>query len=100
MVAVRISAYVGKDRKPEVTLPADAPIGLVQLVVTPLEIPDDDSQELRSRLIAAGVLVNPADMNIAEDIEYLTDDELEQLPPTPPGTPSALDLVNEDRGAY
>jgi hypothetical protein len=100
MVAVTVSVYVGEDRKLAITLPADAPMGLVQLVVTPLETSDDDSQDLRARLIAAGVLVNPVDMDIPEDIEYLSDEELEQLPPTPPGTRSSLDLVNEDRGAY
>jgi len=100
MVAVRLSAYVGEDRKLEVTLPADAPTGLVQLVVTPLETPEDDDQELRTRLIAAGVLVNPADMDIPEDIEYLTDEELDELGQLPPGAPTSEQLVDEDRGLY
>ena len=99
MVAVKLSVYVGEDRNLQVKLPEDAPTGMLQLVLTSIEMPADDDA-LRAQLIAADVLVNPADMDIPDDLDYFTDEELEQLDSLPPGTPTALDLINEDRGAY
>jgi hypothetical protein len=54
MVAVKLSVYVGEDRKLAVKLPEDAPIGMVQIEVTPMETADE-TDALWSQLLASGV---------------------------------------------
>ena len=101
MVAIRLSAMVGKDRRLVLDLPEEVPVGEIQLLITAGEtISVSDRDELRVRLQAAGLLVKPQDMGIPDDLEYVSDDELDELVELPPGTPSALDLINEDRGPY
>lgn len=94
MVAIRLSAMVGKDRRLIVDLPDDVPVGPVELVVQPLPVNQDPS--LRELLHAVGALANYDDLD--EDTEYVADDELEQLGTLPPGSPSALELIDDDRG--
>jgi hypothetical protein len=101
MVAIRLSAMVGKDRRLVIDLPEEVPVGEVQLLITAADTTSISEREaLRAHLQAAGLLVKPQNMGIPDDLEYVSDDELEALEPLPPGTPSALDLINEDRGPY
>jgi hypothetical protein len=94
MVAIRLSAMVSKDRRLIVDLPDDVPVGPVELIVQPL--PVNQAPSVRELLLAAGVLAHYDDLD--EDADYVADDELEQLGTLPPGSPSALELIDDDRG--
>lgn len=107
MVAVKLSVYVGEDRRVTIQLPDEVPVGSAELELTiQPETPVKDNaatserERLRAKLIAAGKLVNPDDMGIPDDIEYVSDEELDVIGKLPPGAPTSEELVNEDRGEW
>ena len=105
MDAIRLSAVVGEDRRLVIDLPEDTPLGPVDVVikphVTPEPLPVNPAREAaRAKLLAAGKLALPADMGIPDDLEYISDEELEELGHMAPGSRPSEDLVSEDRGEY
>jgi hypothetical protein len=100
MVAIRLSAMVGKDRRLVVDLPEDTPIGPVELVITPAVEPSNlERDQLRGLLQAAGLLLNTAtyDWDVDELIN-VADDDWDEPVELPPGSPSSEELIDEDRG--
>lgn len=99
MVAIRVSAVIGEDRQLVVQLPEDTPVGAVELEIHLLNSPvHEEREEIRARLLAAGLLVRPEDMDIPEDLEYISDEALEELVHLPPGSPTSDQLIDRDRG--
>jgi hypothetical protein len=94
MVAIRLSAMVSKDRRLIVDLPEDVPVGPVELLLQPVQA--NEGASLRELLRAAGALANHDDLD--EDAEYVSDEELDSLGTLPPGSATALELIDEDRG--
>lgn len=99
MIAIRVPGIVGKDRKLVIDVPDEVLEGPleVELRFPPLP-PNPDREELRSRLQAAGLLVTFDDLD--DDLEYVSDEELEELGKLPPGAPSSEALIDEDRGPH
>jgi hypothetical protein len=67
MVAIRLSATIGEDRKLVLELPPDTPTGPVALLIRPLQETQQTAHEL---LLAAGVLspgARPSEDLIDED---------------------------------
>jgi hypothetical protein len=95
MVTVRMSVVVGKDRRLVIELPDDMPLGPADLIIQPKV---SEGLSARAKLMAAGVLVNPRELGIPEGIEYVSDEELEELGILPPGARPSEDLIDEDRG--
>jgi hypothetical protein len=100
MVAVKLNVVIGEDRRLVIDLPDDVPVGPAEITIQPEIASDESDDALRARLIAAGLLVNPDEMDIPDDIEFASDEELEALGKLPPGAPSIQQLIDEDRGAY
>lgn len=99
MVAIRLSAVIGEDRQLVVKLPDDTPIGAVELEIHLLNSPvHEEREEMRARLLAAGLLVRPEDMDIPDDLEYISDEALEELVRLPSNSPSTDQLIDQDRG--
>jgi hypothetical protein len=99
MVAIRVSAIVGKDRQITVQLPDEVPEGQVELEVRVLEAPVNPERErIRTKLMAAGFLVNPDDLGIPEDAVPLSVEERLRLGELPPDAVPTHILIDEDRG--
>ncbi len=101
MVAIKLDATVSADHKLIVELPDDVPVGAVKLTIEPqgnAERPPLTRERAREILLAAGLLVTT--IHAPEGTVPLTDEEIMQLTRLPPGSPSSLDLINEDRGEY
>lgn len=100
MTAIRLSAVVGADRRLVVDLPADAPIGPMEIVITPaVDRPNLEREEVRARLQAAGLLVNTEAYDWDDDeLMDVGDDERDEPVELPPGSPSSEELIDEDRG--
>jgi hypothetical protein len=105
MDAIRIPVIVGEDRRLVIDLPAEVPVGPAELVIRPLEqpqsndVPQNPAREAaRAKLLAAGVLAT--DLGIPDDIQPLSEQELDRLGRLLAGGRSTLDMINEDRGTY
>ena len=95
MVALKMSVIVREDRRLIIDLPDNMPIGPAELTIQPTE---PSNLSARQILMRAGVLVT--DFGIPDDIEYVSDDELEELGQMPPGIRPSEALIDEDRGTY
>jgi hypothetical protein len=116
MVAIRLSATVGTDRKLVIQLPDDIPAGKVEIEIRaaapeapvaaesaptapriPYEIPYNPAREAaRAKLRAAGILSEST--RAPEGTVPLTVEERMHLGTLPPGSKSSLEMINEDRG--
>jgi hypothetical protein len=95
MVTLKIAVMVGEDRRLIINLPDNMPVGPAELTIQPTEFSDLSA---RGILMNAGALVT--DFVIPDDIEYVSDEELEEIGQMPPGTRPSEALIDEDRGAY
>ena len=101
MVAIRLSALVGEDRRLVIDLPPDTPLGPVELVIRSAESPVNPAREAaRAKLMAAGILVRPEDMGIPDDLQPLPLEERLRIGKMPPGVRPSEELVDEDRGEW
>src|SRR5437879_893346 len=103
MDAITFSVEVGEDRRLVIELPADVPIGPADVIVKPrtkesVEPENPARDAARAKLLAAGRLV--VNFGIPEDIEPISEEELEELGHLAPGARSSEELVDEDRGTY
>jgi hypothetical protein len=104
MVAIRLTAVVGEDRRLVIDLPEDAPTGPVQLVIRPKPVePTGKSvnparEAARAKLLAAGALVTH--FEVPEDAVPLTPEERMRIGTMPPGTRGSEELIDEDRGEW
>ena len=101
MTSITVTATIGEDRRLEIDLPKDIPIGPVELVIKPLSAgptakPQRTRDEIRARLKAAGILSEG--WHVPEDAEPLSDEELEKLGQLFAGPQPISDLIDEDRG--
>lgn len=105
MVAIRLNAVVGDDRKLIIQLPNDIPPGDIELIVRTVE-PNTASTTLvnpareaaKAKLLAAGALVTV--FNVPSEAVRLTVEERMRLGTLPSDSKSSLDLINEDRGEW
>lgn len=103
MVAVKLSVYVGEDRNVTIKFPDEVPVGQVDLIV---QIPSEpaetkanpERERLRAKLLAAGAILTQVD--VPPGARRLSVADRMRLGMMPPGTPTALDLINEDRGEW
>lgn len=105
MDAITVSAVVGEDRRLIIDLPADTPVGPVDVVIKPhvslqAEVVNPAREAARARLRAAGLLATAADLGIPDDLEYISDEELDELGRMAPGARPSEELIDEDRGEY
>jgi hypothetical protein len=105
MDVIRIPVVVGEDRRLVIDLPADVPVGPAELVIRPLEQPQNGPTPMnpareaaRAKLLAAGVLAT--DLGIPDDIKPSSEQEQDRLGRLLAGGRSSLDMINEDRGTY
>ncbi|GAF67875.1 unnamed protein product [marine sediment metagenome] len=104
MNAITLSVVVGEDRRLVIDLPKEIPVGPVELVIRPTILPVDQEtlhaarEAARQKLLAAGLLAT--DLGIPDDLESLSDEELEQLVQMSPDARPSEELINEDRGQY
>jgi hypothetical protein len=104
MVAIKLNAILGEDRKLVVNVPEDIPTGPVELVIrSKIQMPSDaeitsEREAARAKLLAAGALVT--EFEIPEGARRLSVDERKQLGTLPSGARSSLDLISEDRGEW
>jgi hypothetical protein len=97
---ITVSAVIGEDRRLVVDLPADTPTGKVNLIIFPAPTPSTNParESLRAKLLAAGALRTRVD--VPSDAVPLRLEERIRLGTIPPGSPTAEELVNEDRGEW
>jgi len=95
MVAVKLSVYVGEDRKVTIQVPDEIPVGPAELTIRPTQT---GALSARDVLTAAGVLAT--DLGIPDDTEYVSDEELEELGTMPPGARPSEELIDEGRSRY
>lgn len=104
MVAIRLTAVVGEDRRLVIDLPEDTPTGPVELVirlkpVEPTGTPVNLAREAaRVKLLAAGALVTHFD--IPEDAVPLSLEERIRLGTMAAGARGSEELIDEDRGEW
>jgi hypothetical protein len=102
MADVTISVIVNKDRRLIIVVPDDVPLGPADLVIKHKEVPtiqeNSDRERIRTKLLAAGFLVT--DHGISEEIEPISEGELEQLGKMTSGSRPSEELIDEDRGPY
>lgn len=105
MVAIKLSAIVGEDRQLNIKLPDDIPAGPIELVIRPAAVPPSvdptsEREVVRAKLMAAGILATPEELGVPENIQPVSDKEIEQLGKMPPGARPSEELIDEDRGLY
>lgn len=104
MVAVRLHAEIGEDRKLIIQLPDEVPPGNVELIVRSTEPEMVESainplrEAVKNKLLAAGILVT--DFEVPQDAKSLTVEQRMSLGTLKAGARDSLDLINEDRGAW
>lgn len=104
MVAVRLHAEIGEDRKLVIQLPDEVPPGNVELIVrsTTPDMAESATNPLReavkNKLLVAGILVT--DFEVPQDAILLTVEQRMNLGTLKPGARDSLDLINEDRGEW
>ena len=106
MIAVRINAVIGDDRKLTIQLPDHVPPGEVEVVVRSNELtastekmPINAAREAaRLKLAASGALVT--DFDVPTDANRLSVEERMKLGTLSDNARSSLDLIDEDRGEW
>jgi hypothetical protein len=103
MVAIRLSATIGEDRKLVLELPIEIPAGKVDVIILPTEnqavpAPNPAREAARAKLLAAGALRTSVDLSA--DAKPLTPEERLRIGTLPPGARPSEDLIDEDRGAW
>jgi hypothetical protein len=105
MNTITIPVVVGEDRRLVIDLPADIPTGPAELEVIVHSHEDKVTktknsarEEARAKLQAAGRL--SIELNVSDDVEPLSEEELERLGRLPPGSPTAQEIIDEERGDY
>ncbi len=105
MVAIKLTATIGEDRRLVIDLPENTPLGEVDVEIevksTSERVGALDSSRLtperaREMMQQAGVLSHYA----IPDIQPLSENEMLALGTPAKDSPSTLDLINEDRGAW
>ncbi len=113
MVAIKLHAVIGEDRRLVIDLPPDTPTGSVEILIqpealatlslesTPLPPYTNPAREAaRAKMLAAGILVTEFNFELPEDFVPLSPEELLKIGTPPPGARSILDDINEDRGEW
>ncbi len=99
MVAVRLTAVVGEDRRLNIVLPPEIPVGEVELTVQAVSTPDAANAkraEVRAKLLAAGKLSTRRESS--PDTVRLTQEELWKIGTLPLGAKQSHEMIDEDRG--
>lgn len=105
MVALRFSVTIGEDRRLVIDLPPEMPLGPAELTLEaesasqPIN-PDIDRETLMAQLRAAGLLVEPDEIEAVDDADILTDEELATFAVLPPGARPSHEWIAEDRGEW
>jgi hypothetical protein len=99
MQLIILTAVVDEKRRIMIDLPDDLPVGLIELVVRPLT-PDNQHEmtreEMRARLIAAGLMT--ADVKyVSDDVEELSSEERERIGSILASAGSLSELIIQDR---
>jgi hypothetical protein len=103
MDSITISVMVDEGRRLVIDLPPDVPVGPADVTIKPLgsqttDIENPAREAVRAKLLAAGRLA--LDHGIPDDIEPVSEEELEELGRLAPGARSSEELIDEDRGTY
>jgi hypothetical protein len=114
MSVVKLSVWVGEDKRLIVDLPPEAPVGLVDIQISPHETQGPETglldrseslesaaakrERLRKKLMDAGMLSTAH--RAPEGWTPLTEEERIQLGALPPGARPTDEYVDEDRGLY
>ena len=101
MASITLTATITEDRHLEIDLPADVPVGPVEVVVRPLKSSPETGtnprrEELRAKFIAAG-LMSPEPYADPDTIP-LSKEGLEEVGRLFVGPRLMSDLIDEDRG--
>lgn len=101
MVAVRLTAVVGEDRRLNIVLPPEIPVGMVELTVqaassVDMEAANAKRAEVRAKLLAGGILAT--EQVSPPDTVQLTEEELWALTQPPPSAKPTHEQIDEDRG--
>ena len=106
MIAVRINAVIGDDRKLTIQLPDNVPPGEVEVVIRSNEstastekMPINAARgAARLKLSALGALVT--DFDVPANANRLSVEERMRIGTLPDNARSSLDLIDEDRGEW
>ncbi|MCC7447821.1 MAG: hypothetical protein IT324_10405 [Anaerolineae bacterium] len=103
MDAITLSVKVGEDRRLVVDLPAEIPVGMVDLTIKPHEPAETDvinpaREAARAKLLAGGALSTWH--RAPEGAVELSDEELEKLGQLAPGALTSDQIIDEERGEY
>jgi hypothetical protein len=99
MVTIHLKGKLTDDRRLIVDIPDNIPAGDVQLTI---EIPDavsapnEATARARAKFAAAGMLSTA--VKAPPGTLPITEEELIELGTLPPGSPSILEMVDQDRG--
>lgn len=102
VAAYQIKAMVSEDRKLVIELPEDFPAGEVTVQVEAAVKINDSSiinparEAALAKMRAAGALATG--FEVPQGTVLLSPEELLRVGTLPPGSPSSLDLIDQDRG--
>jgi hypothetical protein len=104
MIAIRLHAVVGDDRKLTIQLPEDIPPGQLELTVRSIDESDSSvvmnsaREAAKAKLLAAGALVTQ--FEVPADAVRLSIEERIRLGTMPADARPSIDLINQDRGDW
>ena len=104
MIAIRLHAVVGDDRKLTIQLPEDIPPGELELTVRSIDESENSvvlnsaREAAKAKLLAAGALVTQ--FEVPANPVRLSVEERMSLGTMLPDSRSSIDLINEDRGEW
>jgi hypothetical protein len=99
---IHLSTFISEDRKVVIDLPPDVPTGEVELELVIRPVVEDDEfpfnterERIRAKMLAKGMLSTAH--NPPDDMEFPTEDEIEQAGILPPGVRPSEDILREIR---
>jgi hypothetical protein len=111
MIALKLKAVIGQDRRLVLELPQDTPIGSVEVTIESqpqkhpisLDLPptlNSAREAVRAKLLSAGYLVTEFNFDIPDDYVPLTHEQRMKMTTPTASAKTIFDLVNEDRGEW
>jgi hypothetical protein len=100
---IHLSAVIGEDRKVVIELPADTPVGQVELELVVRRMPtttndlpvNTERERIRAKLIAKGILSTAH--YLPDDAIVPTEEEMMEAGILPPGARSSEEILREIR---
>lgn len=98
MVAIKLSKIVGENRRLIIDVPADMPVGEVEVIIRSTSEAVVTRELARAKLLTAGMLTTS--IPVPADAKPLTIEERQRIGTLSAGARPSEALIDEDRGAW